>query len=242
VRTAPLAVAALVALSACSGDDPAVLPAPTTVTASASATPPTTGAPTGAPAPPTSAPTPLPATPTAAPTRAAARDGDVDGDGRVDAVTATQDALTVRTATRTLTAAVVADDLPPVQGVTDVDRDGYAEVFLETTRGASTAFYTPFRFDGTTLAALTLDGEPVRLGVGGSVTHGDGFACRGGRLVVSRSTSDDGERFDVTTTTYAVRGHELVRGAVERVTGVGQAHPRVAASYGVDCGSVTRDG
>lgn len=240
VRVA-ISAAALVLLSACSGEGDtgaARSPGPraaTTPAVTASATP----AASVSAAAPTATPTP---TGSAAP-RTPARDGDVDGDGRVDRVTATQELLTVRLASgRTLTAEVVADAEPPVQGVVDVDRDGRAEVFLETTRGASTAFYTPFRYDGTSLRALVLDGEPVRLGVGGSITHGDGFACTGGRVVVSSSSSDDGETFEVTTTTYAVRGHALARVSRSTARGLAQGDRRVAASYQVSCGSVTQDG
>ncbi|MDP3711873.1 MAG: hypothetical protein Q8R60_05235 [Mycobacteriales bacterium] len=175
--------------------------------------------------------------------RRPARDGDVDGDGREDRVTATQDLLTVvLTSGRTVTAPVTADTEPPVQGVVDVDGDGRAEVFLETTRGASTVFYTPFRFDGTTLGALQLGGEPALLGVGGTVTHGEGFACAKGTLLVTSSTSDDGETFDVTSTTYAVSGFGLRQSGRAVARGLAQDDPRVAASYQVDCGSVTQDG
>lgn len=232
MRTLLVTTGLVLALTACSDDPqpPRTQPSPDVATA----------APTTAPPSPTATATP---SATAAAPRGPARDGDVDGDGRVDQVTATQELLTVRLANgRTLTAEVVADVEPPLQGVVDVDRDGRAEVFLETTRGASTVFYTPFRYDGNTLRALALAGEPVRLGVGGSATHGDGFACTGGRLVVSSSTSDDGATFDVTTTTYAVRGHALTQ--LTRATAQGLAHSdrRVAASYQVSCGSVTQDG
>jgi hypothetical protein len=239
VRRALLVPLLLLALSACSDDETQRTAAPS----SASPTPSPTA--TSTPTPRITAstsPTPLVTATSTGRATAPARDGDVDGDGRVDEVTATQELLSVRTASGTLTAEVVADVEPPVQGVVDVDRDGRAEVFLETTRGASTVFYTPFRYDGSTLAALRVDGEPARLGVGGSVSHGDGFACRGGRVVVSTSTSDDGASFDVVTTTYAVRGHELVQVSRSAAQGVGQSDPRVAASYQVDCGSVTQDG
>ncbi len=208
---------------------------------------PTTAVPTTAPTTvsPSVAPTAGPSLirPTPGATRGPAKDGDVDGDGREDTVTATQELLTVVLSSgRTLTAPVVADVDPPVQGVVDVDRDGRAEVFLETTRGASTVFYTPFRYDGTRLQAVQLEGEPVRLGVGGSVTHGDGFACAQGRLVTASSTSTDGERFDVTTTTYRVLGFTLQQVARTTATGLPQGDRRVGASYEVSCGSVTQDG
>jgi hypothetical protein len=237
-----LGLVAALLLTGC-GDDPANDPANNAVPApTPSATTTSTLAPTATPTATASVvPPSVPATTPA--TRGPARDGDVDGDGREDRVTATQDLLTVvLTSGRTLTAPVTADTEPPVQGVVDVDRDGRAEVFLETTRGASTAFYTPFRFDGTTLAALQLGGEPALLGVGGTVTHGEGFACAKGVLTVASSTSEDGEGFDVTTTTYAVRGFALQQSGRAVARGLAQGDPRVAASYQVDCGSVTQDG
>lgn len=239
VLLAVLLVAALAGCSDDAADDPAndAIPGPTP-----SATTTSTSAPTATPTATASVvPPSVPATTPA--TRGPARDGDVDGDGREDRVTATQDLLTVvLTSGRTVTAPLTADTEPPVQGVVDVDRDGRAEVFLETTRGASTVFYTPFRFDGTTLAALQINGEPALLGVGGTVTHGEGFACAKGLLMVATSTSEDGERFDVTTTTYAVRGFALQQSGRAVARALAQGDPRVAASYQVDCGSVTQDG
>lgn len=174
----------------------------------------------------------------------AADDGDVDGDGRVDRVVVSDGLLTVTlSGGGTLSSPVSADAPPAVAGVTDVDRDGRAEVFVRTAQGASTTFLTPYRYDGRSLRPLTLDGEVARLGVGGSVTHGDGFACtRGGQLVVSQAQSDDGERYTVETTTYRVSGASLLRTARTTASGRPVTDPRVGAAYTGACGSLAADG
>ena len=93
-----------------------------------------------------------------------------------------------------------------------LDRDGRAEVFLKTAEGASTAFATPYRYDGTSLREVTLDGTPARLGYGGGVTHGDGFRClASGQLEVRQATSADGKAFTVQVTSYRLTGAALVR-------------------------------
>lgn len=173
-----------------------------------------------------------------------AAQGDVDGDGEPDLVTVDGNlAVELSRDQRTVASAFDTDTSPVVSGSEDVDRDGRAEVFLRTGQGASTTFLTPFRYDGRTFAPLTLDGEQVRLGVGGSATHGDGFTCTdAGTLVVRSAASDDGTAFAVTETTYRVEGHRLVQTDVAMGTGEGMEDPRVAAAYVVDCRSVGEGG
>jgi hypothetical protein len=239
VRIPPLLLLALLVapLAACSGGDD-----------SPPAAAPTTAAPTPT-VPPTTAPTATSAgspTPTAPATRGPAQDGDVDGDGRADRVTATMTALQVRlTASgRTVTAPVEDTDIDPVvQGVVDLDRDGFGDVFLETARGASTGFVQVYRYDGSRLRELTLDGGHVRFGFGGSATHGDGFTCTGqGRLVARQAESDDGTTFRVRTRTYRVAGAAFVLESETAVTAKGMDDPRVRAAYEVSCGPVGEGG
>jgi len=238
VRRTALLVLPLLALAvSCSSDDeePAPTPSPT-------------ASPTPSPTPgPTASPTPAP-TPTASPTPSAtaapvARDNDVDGDGRADAITTSDGLLSVRlTSNGKTVSAPVSADAPgpaPVLGTGDVDRDGRVEVFVRTAQGASTTFATPYRYDGSALRVVLLDGEPAQLGIGGSVTHGDGFRCLPtGVLEVSKAESEDGTTFTVQVSTYRLGGNELV---VARTATVRAKEGEVAVerAYTVSCGSVT---
>ena len=215
---------------------------------------------TPAPTPTAEVEPPTP-TPTPSPTRTRARtaavvssgparkkepasQGDVDGDGEVDEVTVGQDlAVALSGSGRTITSAFETDTSPAPAGSEDVDRDGRAEVFLRTGQGSSTTFLTPFRYDGRALAPLTLDGEQARLGIGGSATHGDGFSCTdAGTLVVRSASSDDGTTFTVTSTTYRIDGHVLVRTGRTTAQAQGMDDPRVGQAYLVDCRSVGEGG
>jgi hypothetical protein len=170
-------------------------------------------------------------------------DGDVDGDGKRDVVQATATQLRVALASgRVLTAAVHSEspNRPAVLGYADIDRDGRSEVFLETAEGASTSFATPYRYDGKALVELQLDGGPARLGMGGSITHGDGFVCLGtGLLEIRQATSDDGETFTVQASSYRITGAQLVLAGAPRTSRGKQGDPGVQASYTADCGSVS---
>jgi len=185
----------------------------------------------------TASPTPS-ATPSAR--RVPALHGDVDGDGTKDAVRATAELLTVDLSGGGTVTAPVHSDSPrsaPVLGYADIDLDGRSEVFLETAEGASTQFATPYRFDGKTLHELQLEEGPARLGMGGSVTHGEGFRCPGGRLEVLNAASEDGTSYTVHITTYRLGTAELV--FVSTVTKKAkQGDALVEASYRPDCGSV----
>lgn len=166
--------------------------------------------------------------------------GDVDGDGEPDAVTVGEQVLVRLSGDgRTVTAPVLADTPAVGAGAQDVDRDGRAEVFVRTARGSSTTFLTPYRWDGTTFAPLLLDGQPARLGLGGSATHGEGFSCtEDGQLVVRTALRQDTGRWDLSTTTYEVAGHVLTGVDRSDEADVAEDDPRVGGSYLVDCRSV----
>lgn len=166
--------------------------------------------------------------------------GDVDGDGDPDVVALDGDlAVELSDGGRTVTAPVLADAPPRVAGAEDVDRDGRAEVFVRTAQGSSTTFLTPYRYDGSTFAPLVLDGQHVRLGIGGSVTHGEGFSCtEDGRLVVRSALRQDDGTWDLSSLSYEVDGHALVQVDASDEAGVAESDPRVGGSYLVDCRSV----
>jgi hypothetical protein len=196
-------------------------------------------------APPSATPSPTPS-PTASPRPSAraipAADGDVDGDGKRDVIqpSATVLRITLSSTGKVVTAPVHADapTPPALLGTADIDRDGRAEVFLQTAQGASTEFATPYRFDGTSLKELQLDGGPARLGIGGSVTHGDGFRCLpNGQLEVRQAESTDGTTFTVLASDYRISGVQLV--LVSTRSGKGkQGTPSVESAYTADCGTV----
>jgi hypothetical protein len=238
MRPLVLLLPVALALTGCSGSSESAVPSRNGSSASATAeptAPPTTAVPTASPS----------ASPSASPTATAARpaaDGDVDGDGRRDAVTTTATVLTVTLSGtgRKVTAPIQADDPrpAPLRGSHDVDRDGRAEVFVQTAQGASTSFVTPYRFDGTRLVALQLAGEPVRLGIGGSVNYGNGFACTPDGLIdVKESESTDGETYTIQDKVYRVAGARLalVRSGTSTAK---QGSAAMMASYTADCGSV----
>lgn len=186
--------------------------------------------------------TPAATTTTRAARRIPALDGDVDGDGVVDSLRTSGGRLTVElSSTQTSVSAPVHRDEPGDAGLLgsrDVDRDGFAEVFLETASGASTTFTTPYRYDGKALRELQLDAGPVRLGIGGSVTHGDGFSCLdSGRLEVRSADSQDGSAFTVHVSVYRLSPTELVLISSSTTRGK-QGDPAVESSYQVRCGSV----
>jgi hypothetical protein len=219
-------------------------------TSGSSATPPALVLPTevatATPAATTEGPRPVATTAAPVPTpttrRKPALDGDVDGDGKPDAIRATSTLLTVDlSGTGTRVTAPVHSEGPSnaaVLGVTDVDHDGYAEVFLQTAQGASTVFATPYRFDGTRLHELQLDGGPVRLGIGGTVLRGEGFSCTStGLLDIRSADSTDGQAFTVHSSTYRLGLDQLA--VVKSVTvKANQGEPAVERSYNVDCGPV----
>jgi hypothetical protein len=216
-------------VAACSGSSaaPTALTSPATAPASPSPE---------APATPSAAAS---ASPSAAPVAAP---GDVDGDGQADTVTVTTTTLTVAlSGGRSVSAPIVGSDVPKpvVSGLADLDRDGRAEVWVETARGASTSFVQAYRYDGTKLSELTFAGGHIRFGIGGSVTHGDGFACTPeGHLVVTTAESDTGTSYRVRTRTFRVSGAALLLLSDRTTTAPSMEDRRVVAAYQVDCGSV----
>ena len=237
VTAAPVALL----LAACSGTAktpdaaPSGDPLPTIVATTPAPTPTASATPT-----PTASPTPTPGH------RVPAVDGDVDGDGKPDSVRTTATVLTVElSGSGTTVKAPIHADAPrsaPVLGSKDVDRDGFAEIFIETAQGASTSFATPYRFDGKVLRELQLDAGPVRLGIGGTVTHGDGFTCTPtGLLEVRSADSSDGQSFTVHSTLYRLGPTELILVSTS-TSKAKQGDRAVEDSYNVNCGSVGEGG
>lgn len=237
MRSPLVLVPLLLVLSGCSGGaEPVAGHTPTpTVSPTAEPTPSATPSPT-----PTAAPTPS-ATPAR---RIPALDGDVDGDGTRDSVRSSATLLTVELSSGSTVTAPINADAPrsaPILGYADIDRDGRSEIFLETAQGASTQFATPYRYDGKVLRELQLEGGPARLGIGGSVTHGEGFRCSGGKLEVLNATSEDGSAYTVHVLTYRVGVTDLELLGTRQVQAK-QGDALVDAAYSVACGSVVDGG
>jgi hypothetical protein len=226
-----LFVVPLFLLAACSGPS-----APRTADSPATPSPPVVEPPS-----PSAAPSPA-ASPSASAHRGQAAPGDVDGDGQADTVvvTATQVSVTL-SGGGTVSAPIVESDVPKpvVSGLHDLDLDGRNEIWVETARGASTSFVQAYRYDGKKLAELTFEGGHIRFGIGGSVTHGDGFTCKdNGQLLVSTAESDDGTTYRVHDVSYRVSGFALIRVLETFATAKSMDDPRVRAAYQVQCGSV----
>jgi hypothetical protein len=248
-----LALLALLAVAACAGSSS---PAAQQTRVSPERTPSPTAAPTATRMP---SPTPTP-TAVAVPAHRPARDDDIDGDGHPDSVhvAATDNGDGTWTLVARLSALgrrsvdVPADTPTPphVAGIVDADGDGYAEIWVQTGAGASTSFLTPVRLVGDRLRVVELNGSPAQLGEGGSVTHGDGFACTdadhgepGRELVVySGDLSPSGTDWDGSVTTYRWAGARLVTLSTHDESfpaGDPGSDPRVAKYYAVTCGSLT---
>jgi hypothetical protein len=201
-------------------------------------------------------PSPIAPTPTKKPTSKSAKDGDIDGDGRVDSVTVA--ATTGEDGTWLVTAHMTsvgesntqlgADTRPQLRGIVDADGDGRAEVWLRTHSGASTEFLTPLRLYKGEIVAVHRGSSTVELGVGGSVTHGNGFACKdtvksksGRELIVYEGSTSDTTHWSGDKTTYDWSGATLVRlsSKHESFSYSSIDDPRVAPYYSVDCGSLS---
>jgi hypothetical protein len=143
---------------------------------------------------------------------------------------------------------VPADSRPQLRGVVDADADGRAEVWLHTHSGASTEFLTPLRLVDDEILAVRQGSTTVELGVGGTVTHGNGFACKdtvrskaGRELIVYAGSATDSRHWSGEKTTYDWSGDTLVRlsSTHESFAYTGLDDPRVAPYYSVDCGTLT---
>jgi hypothetical protein len=130
---------------------------------------------------------------------------------------------------------------PTITGSVDADRDGHAEIFVKVDSGASTQFWTIFKLAGRHLRQVTTQGQPVRLAVGGSVTHQGGFRCEGAHFVtVSEATGPPGYKtWTYQRDTLAWSGANLV--PISKRTGqVSSTQPGSppAAYTGVSCGGL----
>jgi hypothetical protein len=183
--------------------------------------------------------------------------GDVDGDGRPDRARLVYlggydpdnwelvvDMTTLGQQTVPFTGSPVLPGniaAPTIAGSADADRDGHAEIFVKADSGASTQFWTIFKLVGRQIRQVTSQGQPVRLAVGGSVTHQGGFRCDGAQFVTVSEATEQPQytAWTYERDTYAWSGAELV--PVSTQTGqVASAQPGnpPAAYHGISCGDL----
>lgn len=103
-------------------------------------------------------------------------------------------------------------------------------------RGASVDVVSLFATVDCAYEPVQLGGATATLAVGGSVNHGDGLRCDGDTITVLSATSDDGETYQATATTYEVEGTQLVEvdreaSTIEVQAGSGALDPY----YRLDC-------
>lgn len=233
------------ALTAC-GDRPAELAAPEPVVATVAPTEPAVPPAEPAPLPSKAAakpkPKPAPSKPAAKPkpARPARPGAEITGDSR---------SLSTGRWTLRVTLAgggVMTGDVraepqlrPTVLGMVDADRDGDSEVFVRVGAGASTATYAVFTPVEDGMAEVRDSrGEPLRLVVGGTATHGDGFRCGSRSLTVLSAVAEDGETFRGTAVAYAWRDDRVTETSRSTFAG-GPSDPAVRAAYRIDCGTIS---
>lgn len=132
-----------------------------------------------------------------------------------------------------------------VLGTADADGDGRDETFVQLDHGASTSFLGIYAVDGRgRLVPVTEDGKgPLRFGLNGSVTHGDGGSCTRGpdgkpRLVIrSVERTNDGP-YGWVEKTYTWEGATVHLAGTQRgiVDAPGGEDPRLQPFYEFTCG------
>lgn len=165
-------------------------------------------------------------TPAAVPVARPAADNDIDGDGRADAVTVTDNGTGQSTVTARLTRlgrqsvplrVSGAPGVPVVLGVVDADADGYAELFVKVGQGATGSTAIIIRLVDDRLAVVTAAGSDADFYYGGSVTHLGTLGCAeldsaspGRELFTWGGTSSNGLTYSGTLTEYRFDGANLV--------------------------------
>ena len=151
-----------------------------------------------------------------------------------------QGASTTATSSTTVADDCAGSDLVPPTAVNGTPAEVVATSgelsFAIVDRGASVDVVSIFRTVDCALEPVNLDGAPVALSVGGSVTHGDGIRCDGDEVTVLSATSDDGSTYQATAVTYEVDGTDLVETDRDASTVEAQQDPDgLAAYYRLDC-------
>ena len=147
----------------------------------------------------------------------AAKEGDVDGDGRVDAISLpTSGKLRINYSsggTDTVSFTPSSGSRPEVLGSVDADTNGHAEVFVRTRSDQDGNAAALFRYVGGHLRLVTLDGEQASLAYGGTTSDQASWACRqpSGAIVTWSGSSSDGSTFPGTLNSYQFDNEHLVQ-------------------------------
>ncbi|WP_131784945.1 hypothetical protein [Protofrankia symbiont of Coriaria ruscifolia] len=150
----------------------------------------------------------------------AARDGDVDGDGRTESITLPAAGLlrVVYSTGRTEEVRFDSGPYPAAQGVlgsVDADRDGHAEVFVRFDQGAAMQLATAFRYVDARLRLVTLDGQQAALPYGASLRNAATWGCRrtqppAAAIESWAGSSTNGKDYRGDSTFYNFSGSRLV--------------------------------
>jgi hypothetical protein len=139
------------------------------------------------------------------PTQTPAMPGDVDGDGKLDPVTAQGTLLTVELSRThsTWRLTLPGTALGPVYAY-DLDGDGFSELIVATGTSGGTTSYVVFRYiGGGELTELPDPSAQAKFTTGSTSLSGSGFSCGdNGITVVSGSSSDGGQTYTVVTTVF----------------------------------------
>jgi hypothetical protein len=134
-----------------------------------------------------------------------------------------------------------------VLGMADVNGDGRQEALVQLDRGASTSFVGIYALDERqALVPVTEEGDgPLRFGLNGSVTHGDGGGCAAGpdgkpRLVIRSVERTNEGPYDSVEKTYTWNGTTVhlvgtQRGVIDAADG---SDSSLRPFYEFTCGSL----
>jgi hypothetical protein len=94
-------------------------------------------------------------------------------------------------------------------GGADVDGDGGHELWAKVDSGASAEILGLFAFLDCELRAVVLNDAPATFPVGGSVGSSAGLDCAAPGVVVFSASSNDGQTYEATSTSYELYAGEL---------------------------------
>jgi hypothetical protein len=186
--------------------------------------------------------------------------GDADGDGSTDTLTVYArigEDLRPRSWHMRLTTSDATSDqeldagtkfsYPRAIGSADVNGDGRSEWFVKTLdlAGHGTAWkqLNLFVFQGSKLAIVTSEGDPLALRIGGITRMGEGVACPERRLALLRAEAQNirNTRWDTSARIFMLRGTKAR--FVERTTGAltltDYNDPALDRYYQVNCDSLS---
>jgi len=132
---------------------------------------------------------------------------------------------------------------PRALGASDIDHDGDMEWWIKvadyTSHGAPWSGANLFFRDRNTLLAVSSEGQPLVINMGGIARMGEGAACRGGRLVVLRAEALNraNTRWRVSERTFVLDGHRarLVGRERDVLAITDYNDPALDPYYRIDC-------